>query len=136
MPGFFEPLFRLGFRSKGESSAETSETDSDLGRVDDNASNRSLVDDFARERVKRHLIVRIESVKVISPDGGGRGLAIHDVEAIGKGHKAVEMAGWDYPKHLSNRVYGFVVHGDVAGIEKRAALVVGLARPDGIGRCR
>ena len=31
--------------------------------------------------------------------------------------KALEMAGWDYPKHLSNRVYGVVVHGDVAGIE-------------------
>ena len=31
--------------------------------------------------------------------------------------KALELAGWDYPKHLSNRVYGVVVHGDVAGIE-------------------
>jgi multimeric flavodoxin WrbA len=31
--------------------------------------------------------------------------------------KALEMAGWDYPKHLAGRVYGLVVHGDVAGIE-------------------
>lgn len=31
--------------------------------------------------------------------------------------KAIELAGWDYPKHLSERVYGVVVHGDVAGIE-------------------
>ena len=31
--------------------------------------------------------------------------------------KALELAGWDYPKHLSGRVYGLVVHGDVAGIE-------------------
>lgn len=31
--------------------------------------------------------------------------------------KAVELAGWDYPKHLSGRVYGLVVHGDVAGTE-------------------
>ena len=31
--------------------------------------------------------------------------------------KALEMAGWDYPKHLAGRVYGVVVHGDVAGIE-------------------
>jgi multimeric flavodoxin WrbA len=31
--------------------------------------------------------------------------------------KAIEMAGWDYPKHLSGRAYGLVVHGDVAGIE-------------------
>ena len=32
--------------------------------------------------------------------------------------KALEMAGWDYPKHLAGRVYGVVVHGDVAGIEE------------------
>ncbi len=31
--------------------------------------------------------------------------------------KEVELAGWDYPKHLDGRVYGVVVHGDVAGIE-------------------
>ena len=31
--------------------------------------------------------------------------------------KAIELAGWDYPKHLAGRVYGLVVHGDVAGIE-------------------
>ena len=31
--------------------------------------------------------------------------------------KALELAGWDYPKHLAKRVYGLVVHGDVAGIE-------------------
>jgi multimeric flavodoxin WrbA len=31
--------------------------------------------------------------------------------------KAVEMKGWDYPKHLQGRAYGVVVHGDVAGTE-------------------
>lgn len=31
--------------------------------------------------------------------------------------KAIELAGWGYPKHLSGRAYGLVVHGDVAGIE-------------------
>ena len=31
--------------------------------------------------------------------------------------KEVELAGWSYPKHLAGRVYGLVVHGDVAGIE-------------------
>lgn len=31
--------------------------------------------------------------------------------------KALEMAGWDYPKHLAGRIYGLLVHGDVAGIE-------------------
>src|SRR5450631_2934182 len=31
--------------------------------------------------------------------------------------KALELKGWPYPKHLAGRVYGLVVHGDVAGIE-------------------
>jgi multimeric flavodoxin WrbA len=31
--------------------------------------------------------------------------------------KALELKGWSYPKHLAGRVYGLVVHGDVAGIE-------------------
>ena len=31
--------------------------------------------------------------------------------------KAIELDGWEYPKHLAGRVYGVVVHGDVAGIE-------------------
>nr|WP_157122523.1 flavodoxin family protein [Bordetella flabilis] len=31
--------------------------------------------------------------------------------------KEIELAGWSYPKHLAGRVYGLVVHGDVAGIE-------------------
>jgi len=31
--------------------------------------------------------------------------------------KALELKGWDYPKHLDKRAYGLVVHGDVAGIE-------------------
>jgi multimeric flavodoxin WrbA len=31
--------------------------------------------------------------------------------------KALELQGWSYPKHLAGRVYGLVVHGDVAGVE-------------------
>ncbi|MDB5801074.1 MAG: NADPH-dependent reductase [Rhodocyclales bacterium] len=31
--------------------------------------------------------------------------------------KEIELKGWSYPKHLEGRVYGLVVHGDVAGIE-------------------
>lgn len=31
--------------------------------------------------------------------------------------KALEAKGWDYPQHLAGRVYGVVVHGDVAGVE-------------------
>ncbi len=31
--------------------------------------------------------------------------------------KAIEMQGWDYPKHLDGRVFSVVVHGDVEGAE-------------------
>lgn len=31
--------------------------------------------------------------------------------------KAIEMEGWDYPKHLDGRVFSVVVHGDVEGAE-------------------
>ena len=37
--------------------------------------------------------------------------------------KALELAGWDYPKHLAGRAYAVVVHGDVEGAaEVRYAL--------------
>jgi multimeric flavodoxin WrbA len=31
--------------------------------------------------------------------------------------RELELRGWNYPKHLAGRIYGVVVHGDVAGIE-------------------
>jgi multimeric flavodoxin WrbA len=31
--------------------------------------------------------------------------------------KAVELEGWDYPRHLSGRVFSVIVHGDVEGAE-------------------
>ena len=31
--------------------------------------------------------------------------------------KAIEMKGWDYPKHLAGRVFSVIVHGDVEGAE-------------------
>ncbi len=31
--------------------------------------------------------------------------------------KALELAGWSYPRHLSGRHFGLVVHGDAAGTE-------------------
>ena len=33
--------------------------------------------------------------------------------------KQIEERGWHYPKHLAGRVYGVVVHGDVAGVESQ-----------------
>jgi multimeric flavodoxin WrbA len=53
--------------------------------------------------------------------------------------KALELAGWDYPKHLAGRAFAVVVHGDVAGIgEVKNALCnwlewMGLIRAGGSG---
>ncbi len=38
--------------------------------------------------------------------------------------KALELAGWEYPRHLSGRAFSVVVHGDAAGVENvRRSLV-------------
>jgi multimeric flavodoxin WrbA len=31
--------------------------------------------------------------------------------------KAIELEGWDYPRHLAGRLFSVVVHGDVEGVE-------------------
>jgi multimeric flavodoxin WrbA len=31
--------------------------------------------------------------------------------------KEIELAGWDYPKHLAGRLFGVIVHGDTEGAE-------------------
>jgi multimeric flavodoxin WrbA len=31
--------------------------------------------------------------------------------------KAIELEGWDYPKHLAGRAFGVVTHGDASGPE-------------------
>ena len=37
--------------------------------------------------------------------------------------KQIELAGWDYPKHLAGRIYSVIVHGDAEGVtEVRRAL--------------
>ncbi|RYE94188.1 MAG: NADPH-dependent FMN reductase [Myxococcales bacterium] len=38
--------------------------------------------------------------------------------------KAIELKGWDYPRHLAGRAYGVVVHGDAAGTEALRRVLV------------
>jgi multimeric flavodoxin WrbA len=54
--------------------------------------------------------------RLVCADGGNPDPTSTGGKDPGKA-KELEMAGWDYPKHLAGRVYGLVVHGDVAGIE-------------------
>jgi multimeric flavodoxin WrbA len=55
--------------------------------------------------------------RLVCADGGNPDpTTTHGKDA--KMAKALELKGWDYPKHLDGRVYGVVVHGDVAGYEE------------------
>ena len=54
--------------------------------------------------------------RLVCADGGNPDPSSTDGKDAKKAKK-VELAGWPYPKHLAGRVYGLVVHGDVAGIE-------------------
>ncbi|MBI4421591.1 MAG: NAD(P)H-dependent oxidoreductase, partial [Gemmatimonadetes bacterium] len=38
--------------------------------------------------------------------------------------KALELKGWDYPKHLAGRAFAVVVHGDAAGVENLRRILV------------
>ncbi|KAF0813984.1 hypothetical protein IGB42_01663 [Andreprevotia sp. IGB-42] len=54
--------------------------------------------------------------RLVCADGGNPDpTSTHGKSAVKA--KEIELAGWDYPKHLAGRAYGVVVHGDVAGIE-------------------
>jgi multimeric flavodoxin WrbA len=54
--------------------------------------------------------------RLVCADGGNPDLSSTHGKNAGEA-KALELAGWPYPKHLAGRAYGLVVHGDVAGIE-------------------
>lgn len=54
--------------------------------------------------------------RLVCADGGNPDPTSTSGKNVGKA-KALEMAGWDYPQHLAGRVYGLVVHGDVAGTD-------------------
>jgi multimeric flavodoxin WrbA len=54
--------------------------------------------------------------RLVCCDGGNPDPTLtHGKDA--KEAKAVELAGWDYPKQLSDRVFSVIVHGDVEGAE-------------------
>ena len=54
--------------------------------------------------------------RLVCADGGNPDPTTTNGKSAEKA-KEIELAGWDYPKHLAGRTYGLVVHGDVAGIE-------------------
>jgi multimeric flavodoxin WrbA len=39
--------------------------------------------------------------------------------------KQVELAGWDFPRHLAGRAFSVIVHGDADGVESLRSALVG-----------
>jgi multimeric flavodoxin WrbA len=61
-------------------------------------------------------VLKLMIDRLVCADGGNPDpTTTHGKRA--KEAKELELKGWPYPKHLAGRVYGLVVHGDVAGIE-------------------
>lgn len=54
--------------------------------------------------------------RLVCADGGNPDPTLtHGKDA--KKAKEIELRGWDYPRHLSGRLYSVIVHGDVEGAE-------------------
>ena len=61
-------------------------------------------------------VLKLMIDRLVCADGGNPDpTSTHGKDA--RKAKEIELAGWPYPKHLAGRVYGVLVHGDVAGIE-------------------
>ena len=61
-------------------------------------------------------VLKLMIDRLVCADGGNPDpTTTHGKKAVEA--KQIELDGWSYPKHLAGRVYGLVVHGDVAGIE-------------------
>lgn len=56
--------------------------------------------------------------RLVCADGGNPDVTSTHGKKVAEA-KAIEAKGWHYPKHLAGRVFGLVVHGDVAGIESQ-----------------
>ena len=61
-------------------------------------------------------VLKLMMDRLVCADGGNPDPTSTGGKNVAKA-KALELTGWNYPKHLAGRIYGLVVHGDVAGIE-------------------
>jgi len=61
-------------------------------------------------------VLKLMMDRLVCADGGNPDLTSSGGKNAVRA-KEIELAGWDYPKHLAGRTYGVIVHGDVAGIE-------------------
>jgi multimeric flavodoxin WrbA len=61
--------------------------------------------------------------RLVCADGGNPDPTTTDGKDPGLA-KALELAGWDYPRHLAGRAFSVVVHGDAAGVENLRRILV------------
>jgi multimeric flavodoxin WrbA len=61
-------------------------------------------------------VLKLMIDRLVCADGGNPDPTLTNGKDAEKA-KEIELAGWSYPKHLAGRIYGLVVHGDVAGTE-------------------
>jgi multimeric flavodoxin WrbA len=61
-------------------------------------------------------VLKLMIDRLVCADGGNPDPTSTSGKNAGKA-KELELKGWDYPQHLAGRLYGLVVHGDVAGID-------------------
>jgi multimeric flavodoxin WrbA len=67
-------------------------------------------------------VLKLMIDRQVCADGGNPDPTSTSGKNAGKA-KDLEIAGWNYPQHLAGRVYGLVIHGDVAGLDSaRSAL--------------
>jgi multimeric flavodoxin WrbA len=60
--------------------------------------------------------IKLMMDRLVCADGGNPDPTLtHGKDA--RKAKALELAGWDYPRHLAGRLFAVVVHGDVEGAE-------------------
>jgi multimeric flavodoxin WrbA len=61
-------------------------------------------------------VLKLMMDRLVCADGGNPDpTSTHGKEAAEA--KAIELKGWDYPRHLKGRVFSVIVHGDSSGIE-------------------
>lgn len=61
-------------------------------------------------------VLKLMVDRLVCADGGNPDpTATHGKKAAQA--KALELKGWNYPQHLAGRLFGLIVHGDVAGID-------------------
>ena len=61
-------------------------------------------------------VLKLMIDRLVCADGGNPDPTTTHGKKAGEA-KALELAGWDFPRHLAGRQFGIVVHGDAAGTE-------------------